>query len=266
MAALELEDWPEGRPLALAGSAANLRLPLALRNTGSGPQHLAEASLAKVVLTGGGPALRGAPVPVLMNLAGDSVTRTRLRLKLDPATPPGRYEGELALGDLRRPVVIDILPEPKLEIRPTPVMVDAALGPAQTFAAAVENQGNVPLTIDATGSYPLGEEVAVPTADDSPALFLGLPSSFETRRPSLIRAGVVELRQPAGPRWLPPGETQVLSLELALPDGLAPGARYHAFIPLYANDLHLVIVTATKSAAKPPPTKAPPRSSKGTAA
>lgn len=265
MAALELEDWPEGRPLALAGSAASLRLPLALRNASSVTQHVAEASLAKVVRTGGGPALRGAPVPVLMNLAGDSVTRTRLRLMLDPATPPGRYEGELALGDLRRPLVIDILPELKLEIRPAPVMVDAALGAGQAFKAAVENQGNVPLTIDAAGAYPLGEEVVVPPGDDSPPLHLGLPSPFEAERPNLVRAGVVDLRQPGGARRLAPGETQVLTLEISLPDDLKPGARYHAFVPLYANDLHLVIVTATKPVAAPP-VRAPSRGSKGTAA
>lgn len=265
MAALELEDWPEDRPLTLVGSAASLRLPLALRNASSAPQHLAEASLAKVVRTGGGPALRGAPVPVLMNLAGDSVTRTRLRLGLDPATPPGRYEGELALGDLRRPVVIDILPEVKLEIRPAPLLVDAALGAAQSFEAAVENQGNVPLTIDAAGGYPLGEEVAIPPPGDRPPLHLGLPGPFEAARPNLVHAGVLELRQPGGARRLAPGETQVLTLELSLPDGLRPAARYHAFVPLYANDLHLVIVTATKPAAAPP-VRTPSRGPKGTAA
>lgn len=265
MAALELEDWPEGRPLALAGSAASLRLPLTLRNTGSGPHHLAEASLAKVVRTGGGPALRGAPVPLLMNLAGDSVTRTRLRLKLDPATPPGRYEGELTLGDLRRPLVIDILPEVKLDIRPAPAVIDASLGAAQTFEAAVENQGNVPLSIDASGRYPLGEEVTVPSADDRPPARLALPGLFEASRPDLVHAGVADLRQAGGARRLAPGETLVLSLELSLPDDLKPGARYHAFVPLYANDLHLVIVTATKPVAAPP-ARAPSRGPKGTAA
>ena len=60
-----------------------------------------------------------------------------------------------------------------------------------------------------------------------------------------------DLSQPSGPQVLAPGEKRVIAVEVALPEALSPTARYHLFAPLYAADLHIVIVTAAKSAAPP---------------
>ena len=259
MGALDLLDWPADRTVALSGSAAGLSLPITLRNASSDVLHLANASLSEVRRVGGGPPLRLDPVPIGMNLAGDGVTRTQLRLRLDPATPPGRYEGKLRLGDLTRTVAIEVLAETKLAVRPAPVVVDAgAGGPAYRFDASFENRGNIPLIIDLAGSYPLGEEIPIPpkpvdaggTTEDRLAALLDLLIGRETA-PKLTPFGTAELSQPGGQQVLAPGETRVIALELALPNPLSPTARYHLFAPLYAADLHIVIVTAAKSAAPP---------------
>jgi hypothetical protein len=258
MGALDLLDWPADRTVALSGSAAGLSLPITLRNASPDVLHLANASLSEVRRVGGGPPLRQDPVPIGMNLAGDGVTRTQLRLRLDPATPPGRYEGKLKLGELTRTVAIEVLAESKLAVRPAPVVVDVSASPAHRFDATFENRGNIPLTIDLAGAYPLGEEVPIApkpadaggTTEDRLAALLDLLIGRETA-PTLTPFGTGDLSQPGGPQVLAPGEKRVIAVEVALPEALSPTARYHLFAPLYAADLHIVIVTAAKSAAPP---------------
>ena len=262
MAALEFADGPATRPLALSGSASALKLPLALRNTTGQVQHLAEASFAEVRRVGGGPPLRAEPVPVLLNVAGDGELHTQVRLRLDPTTPPGRYEGQVRLGDLSRAVAIDVLPEPRLAIRPQPLVLDAAQGPQQRLDVAFENAGNVPLIIDLAGAYPLGEEVQVPSTP--PATTSGASSALNLllgprERPNLVAAGTAQLTLATGPQVLAPGETRTLAVVVSLTKPLSPTARYHLYAPIYTADLHIVIVTAAKTP------KPAPRATKGAA-
>jgi hypothetical protein len=81
------------------------------------------------------------------------------------------------------------------------------------------------------------------------------------RGPVLVDAGFVELSMPRGVPQLPAGGTALVEMEIMAPDGLSPVARYHVFAPVYAEDLHLVIVTAAKAE----PTAKRPRARKGDA-
>jgi hypothetical protein len=269
MGALDLVDWPAERTLSLAGSAGNLRIPLTLRNASDQPAHLAEASLAEVRLAGAGASLRLAPLAVQMQIPGHGVGRTHLRLRLDPATPPGRYEGRIKLGDLVRTLAIDVLPDVKLNVRPSPIVVDAGGGLAPVVAVSFENRGNVPLTIDVSGHYPLAEESPVSpdrldgAADgDNPLAKIFDKLIGREPQPVLIPFGTLEMSMLGGPLALEPGATLVATVELKLPATLAPSARYHTFAPVYASDLHIVVVTAAKplvmvrSARKPTGTSA----------
>jgi hypothetical protein len=266
MGALDLVDWPADRTLTLSGSTGALRIPLALRNSSAEPLQLAEVSLADVRLAGGGAPLRTQPAPIQLSVAGNGVTRAQLRLRLDPATPPGRYEGEVTMAGLRRTVAIDVLPEVKLGIRPAPVVVDAAAGPEQRFTVAFENRGNVPLTIDLTGDYPLGEEVPIAPdrIDKGSAAGNPLAAIFDrvigrAPAPTLVPFGALKLAMPGGPELLQPGEARTAQVSVSLPKDLSPIARYHLFAPLYAVDLHIVVVTG----AKPPIPAKPARRPKG---
>jgi hypothetical protein len=256
MAEFDLVDWPAGRTLAISGPAGSLRIPLTLRNASAEPAQLAEASLAEVRLAGAGAPLRVEPLPMQMIVAGHSVGRTNLRLRLDPATPPGRYEGEVKLGGLARPVAIEVIAEAKLSIRPPEIVVDAAKGHEQVVAAALENQGNVALTIDLAGAYPLAVErqtapdrLEVDTANPVAAVLDRLTG--RAPRPALEPFGELELAMPGGPIQLQPGAAAVVEVAVRLPHGLSPTRRYHTFAPLYASDLHIVIVTAAKPGLKP---------------
>jgi hypothetical protein len=261
MGALDLVDWPADRTLALSGAAGSLRLPLTLRNTSAEALHLGEVSFAEVRLAGKGAPLKTDPVPVQVSLTGDGITRTQLRLRLDPATPPGRYEGQVRLGELTRTIAIDVLPDLRLQIRPDPLVIDVSAGLRPTAGIAVENRGNVALVIDLAGAYPLAREVPVApdrleTAAETGNSLGAIFDLLTARRPApaLVPFGEVTISMPGGPERLLPGETRTIALALVLPEGLAPSARYHAFPPLYAEEAHLVVVTA----AKPPPPKASP--------
>jgi hypothetical protein len=254
---VELVDWPAERTLALSGSAARLKLPLAMRHGGAGVQPLGEVSLSELRPVGGGRPLRLDPVSSGLNL-GDGVTRAQLKLGLDSATPPGRYVGQVRVGELTRTVSIEVLAERKLAIRPAPVVVDAAANRTHRFDVSFENRGNLPLTIDVTGEYPLGEEVPIPprladvggSTQDRLAALLDTLVGREAAS-TLKPFGTAGLKQPGGPQPLAPGESRIIAVELALPDGLTQTARYHLLAPLYTADLHVVIVTAAKSAGPP---------------
>jgi hypothetical protein len=256
MGALDLVDWPADRTLTLSGSAGALRIPVTLRNDAADPARLAEASLTDLRLAGGGPLLRLDPMPMQLSVAGHGVGRTQLRLRLDPATPPGRYEGQLRLGDLVRPVAIDVLPSVKLNIRPAPVIVDSAQSLAPVVAVSFENRGNVALTLDVSGHYPLAEEAPV-AADrldragegDNPLAAIFDKVIGREPTPVLIPFGVLEMTMLGGPAPLEPGASLVATVALKLPANLSPSARYHTFAPVYASDLHIVVVTAVKSPA-----------------
>lgn len=255
MSALDLVDWPAGRTLALSGLARDLRIPIILRNDSADAVPIDGASLAEVRLQKTGAPLRLAPVPFQLSVAPNGATQAQIRLRLDRSTPPGRYQGEIRLGPLARPIEIEIVEEARLSIRPSPLVVDASLGPAQRFTLAVENSGNVSLNIDLTGRYPIGEEALFLSGAGAPAVdgveqlgrlvnrALGVEPA-----PVLTEVGSADLAMADGPLRLEPGGSGSVQIVLTLPEGLAATARYHVFAPLYAADLHIVVVTASKTA------------------
>lgn len=237
MGEVDLIDWPEERTLVVAGPPAALKIPFSLRNRSLEPIRLHEASLADMRLAGGGASLRLAPVPLGIHLPGEGASSGQMRLRLDPTTPPGRYEGRIRLGDVSRAVTIDVLPEPRLQVRPEPVVVDASTGREQRFRAAFANTGNMPLTIDLTGDYPLGEEAQV-AAGRLDAVGEGnrvgqvLDRIFDREtRPALVPFDAARLVMPGGRERLEPGESRTVEIGLTLPEGLSPTARYHLFAP-----------------------------------
>lgn len=265
MAGLDLVDWPAERTLTVAGSPRTFQFPVTLRDPAGGRTPVVEASFADMRPVGGGAPIRIAPAPVLLRFAGGGEASGRVRLRLDPATPPGRYEGRMRLGDISRTVAIDVLPEPKLDVRPAPLVVDAASGRKQRLLVGLDNRGNVPLTIDLNGAYPLAEEA--PVAPDKLDAAGPLADVFDrllgrNQAPTLIPFdGTLGLALPDGAERLDPGATRTLSVSLALPATLSPTARYHAFAPVYGSDLHIVIITAAK-----PPTSGRSAKTRGTAA
>lgn len=264
MAAIDLVDWPAERMLRVTGSPASLRLPITLSNSsdtiqgGGAPAHIELKSAA-------GHALSVQSVGTLPAVAAGSVAPGRLRLRLDPTTPPGSYQGQITVAGVTRPLQIDIVETVAVAIRPAPLVIDAANGATQPVSVSVENRGNVALTVDLTGDYPLGEELPLlsPTVEDIGAAngiekLIGLLQPAAHRMPPLREIGRIHVTMPGGPVGIEPGAAATVALALALPDLIVPSVRYRAFIPLYDGDLAIVIVTAAKS--KSPGRTSRPRS------
>jgi hypothetical protein len=260
MGKLDLVGWPSDQTMVLSGAAGALKIPVTVRNASDEVRQIDEASLAEVRLDGTGPPLRAEAIPIRLNVAANGVARAQVRLRLDPATPPGRYRGAVTIAGVSRPVEIEVVADVDVAIRPAPLVMDAAQGRSQSLPVAFENRGNVPLTIDLAGRYPLGEEVPIgpgkvePPAEGIEHLTQVLnqlvgQAMGSTPRPSTVEVGSVELSMPGGPVILAPGEARTLRVAVALPDGLSPVARHHLFAPVYVADLHIVIVTAAKSLA-----------------
>jgi hypothetical protein len=55
-------------------------------------------------------------------------------------------------------------------------------------------------------------------------------------------SGVLRVHTAGGPQELSPGQTQVVELEITLPDKLEPRTRYTGFAPLYTSDVTFRIV------------------------
>jgi hypothetical protein len=258
MDGLQLEGWPADRTLTLSGAPRTLRLPVTLTNPSARPVAVAEVSLAEVRLGGDGAPLRTEPAPVGLVAPANGALAANIRLRLDRATPPGRYSGQISLAGQTRPVEIEVAPDTALAVRPDPVVVDAALGRSARVVASFENKGNTSLTLDLAGRYRLGEELPLGTRrprseDGAPEIVRALLDLIPglARRPALLDVGEVELSMPDGPVALPPGGAETLAVDVALPERLSPTARYHVFAPVYAAELHIVVVTAAKPGAAP---------------
>ena len=56
------------------------------------------------------------------------------------------------------------------------------------------------------------------------------------------QVGALDVRNPAAPLILQPGEVRPLDLEICLPENLEANSRYRGRLPLYTADLEFVIV------------------------
>lgn len=180
----------------------------------------------------------------------------KLRMRLEPATPSGSYAGTIDLGGIAQAIEVDVVDTIAVQLTPAALMIDLSSGREQTVAAVIENRGNVALTIDLSGDYPLGEElpllrdIAGDTGGDGLqrlADVFARAGNPQAGR-SLREAGQVTLSMPDGPFRLEPADARILSLGVAFPPGLTPTARYRAYVPVFGRDLELVAVTAAKPA------------------
>lgn len=263
MAGLDLVDWPAERTLRVTGSPSSLRVPVTLSNA-SDTMQAGGAPVLVELRNAAGHALPVQSVGSLPAVAAGGVAPGRLRVRLDPTTPPGSYEGQITVAGVTRPLQIDIVETVTLALRPAPLVVDVTAGLTQRAAISVENRSNVTLTIDLAGDYPLGEELPLlagvptkPEATDGVEKLLALLQPPARRAPPLREIGKIGISMPDGVVRIEPGATATVAFDLTLPESLAPTARYRAFIPLYGEDLAIVVVTAAKS--KSPGPKPRPR-------
>ena len=246
----QLLDWPADLPLRVSGPPGSFRFPVSMTAMPTADHPVALVD----VCADTGAALKPRSLTLgLGPVAGDPAKGTA-RLRLEPGTPPGTYAGHVKIGNVTRPIEINVIEQVKLSIRPAPLVFDCASGLSRTFAVTFENKGNVALTIDLSGDYPLGLELPVTSSQASDGAASGLEQLTElfsgllgTRgRPALREVGMINLAMPEGALGLDPGSSQTALVRVTVPDGLAAAARFRAYVPVYIADLEIAVVTARK--------------------
>lgn len=190
-------------------------------------------------------------VPVVSTVAPGDSARVRVRLRLDPHTPPGRREVEVVVGDARTTAVLEVAEHPRVRITPPAVAVRGAPGAAVTARVVVANLGNVTVPLDRLGAVTLDEDGGVCRSLDG-ALRAEGEKGYQAvldeavRRMAGTRVDQVRVRA-SDPAPVEPGETRAVDLELRLPPDLEAGRTYSGMLRLVGASL-LVQVAAEGAA------------------
>jgi hypothetical protein len=251
-----LVDWTDGaKVLRVSGKASRIRVPIALLNHGGETLHLATALVQGLHHHLLRQQLPDVTLPLGLSVRPHMAAGSSVRLRLDPSTPAGIYRGDIGVGGQLRPLEITIVEDIALDITPDPLVIAADLGATQRKTVLLRNRGNVALHIDMTGSYPLGEEQPLASADTGSAVEKLIDRFRPPATPPLTPAGEIRIAMDDPVSVLQPGTEHVFRLSITLPSELRPEARYRATVPLYQADVRVIVVTAVKSAKPPSRTK-----------
>ncbi|MEO6527937.1 MAG: hypothetical protein ABIP93_15060 [Gemmatimonadaceae bacterium] len=218
------------KEIALAGPPRNV--------TGLFPFDVSRSTIVPMSLRAGNEA---AVYRAVVRSAGRSLGELRLRLPLD--TPPGKYAGESMIGGEMRRVMVDVLAEMRINVRPKISNVSASVAGSAELTLTVTNEGNVPLDVpkadtfdldDATGKdRALGKSLRAPLTQGERRV----DRFFEELREQHGGEARVTIRVGAG--RLEPGQTRELRCLLQLPDTAKEGRSYSGAWHL-GNAAHLV--------------------------
>jgi hypothetical protein len=243
-----------GRAVTLVGAPGPISHQLEFHNSGEQRAILRQATLVSAQLEAAAGHGAGVMMPSVVLHPGQA-RRVPIRITIPPHTPPGRYEGELLVAGQTVEVVIHVVEIYDLEIAPTEVVLENRAGDRTVRQLVCTNRGNVPLVIGEIGAVVLDDELtncrslravtaAWPDADgqhDAVDRFVDLFVK-EGWKKVVEHSGVLRVHTAGGPQELSPGETQVVNLEITLPDKLEPRTRYTGFAPLYTSDVTFRIV------------------------
>lgn len=259
MADLEVTGWPDSAPLAASPRRAALRFPVGLADTAAEPS--VRPIIVKGIAPEGGraaPEASGATARLVAH-GGAAGSRAEVALQLARDMAPGNYVATLDVAGTERRIAFAVVPDSALRIRPSLATIDASGGKQGGVVIGVENRGNVTLTIDLAGSYPLGREepLAAAPADEGTALAV-LTAALARAPRVLTEVCALHVAQPGGAILLAPGASAAIALTARWDHALDPSRRYRAVLPLYGSDVEIAIVTAAKRAPATAPRKAVP--------
>jgi hypothetical protein len=152
-----------------------------------------------------------------------------LRLQIAAATPPGRYEGEVQVGQDRIPIVAEVAPRPKVRASPRPIWISAAPGSDAEASVILANVGNVACDVSGRSTIGLLADGAL-----GRAFWRALTFPEREGKPRIDRfvddlageAATLRVTIPAGAGTLEPGESREVLLSVRLPADLVAGRRY----------------------------------------
>lgn len=155
----------------------------------------------------------------------------RVKLRLDPLTPPGTYRGTASVGGVKFPIVAEVQPRVAIHHEPRIIVLDAAPATTIDVPVTVRNTGNVPTDVPDVSAFVLLDRSGL-----SDAFFhaIGEPPPEGKQRVDVLfddlaasSGGPVTVTAKREGKWpLAPGDTGVVTISLAFTDELRPGAQY----------------------------------------
>lgn len=175
----------------------------------------------------------------------------QIKLRLDPLTPPGRYEGTATVGKAKVPIVAEV--EPRVAIQHDPPVVELTPDPAATLDVpiTIRNTGNVPTDVPDASTF-----VLLDRSGFSDAFYraIGEPPPDGKQRVDVLfdelaesTGGPVTVTVKRKGRWpLAPGATGTVTVSFAFTDQIRPGAQYAGAWDLDATHVPVRITVPIK--------------------
>lgn len=224
------------------------------------PVAVAEAASHPIAAT-----LNGATISkITLSARGiDRGRAPRIKVRVDPLTPPGRYEGTATIGKTTIPLVADVLASTNVRTTPTMIEVSPAPGESVTVTVTLQNLGNVPTDVPATTTFPLLDRSGI---GDAFYHAIGEPPPEGKQRIDVLlddlaesSGGVVTataVKDVDGP--IAPGKTGTIQLTLTFSERLRPGAQYAGGWNIDATHVPVRVTVPGGEPAVPAPEGEPP--------
>lgn len=243
-----------GRTLTLVGAPGPISHELELHNGGEQRAILRQAAFVSPQLEAATGQRPGVVMPTIVLHPGQA-RRVPIHITIPIHTSPGRYDGELSVAGQTVEVVIHVVEHYDLDVAPSEVVLENRASDRTVRQIVCTNRGNVPLVIGEIGAVVLDDELtncrslravtaAWPDEDGEHEAVDRFVDLFvkEGWKKVVEHSGVLRVHTAGGPQELSPGQTQVVDLEITLPDKLEPRTRYTGVAPLYMSDLTFRIV------------------------
>jgi hypothetical protein len=173
---------------------------------------------------------------------------------IPPQTPPGRYTAEALVGNVRKPVSVDVLESWDIGIIPASLSLKFHAGERLVRTVQLANRGNMPWDLRRAAFAPLQEVGGVHRS-----IFLSLKETVVPNYEVVLNNLVKQMQdtevEPAKIRILskvdvlPPGESRDLEIEISLPDNLKKGRRYNGEVS-FENALLLLDIEVLENSAR----------------
>jgi hypothetical protein len=219
-----------GDRLQFLGKPAQCLGHVHLHNRSAGKVRIKRIPLVDSKLTG--PAeISVSHLQLFARLLPGTALQAPAQVSIPPHTPPGRYTADALVGNVRKPVTIEVLESWDLAVLPAELGLKLQLGERVVRTVQLTNRGNMPWNIPHAAFAPLEggdgihHNIFLALTKTKEPTFEGVLNDFVKRmRDNEVEPAKVKILSDT--EVLPPGGTLELQLEISFPDNIKKNRRY----------------------------------------